>query len=312
MFLKTVFVSLLFVAAALEEQGTPPCQEEGGCGTSGQSLLQKKHGVLKAKVEEDGEGADVEALSGESNEGADDEVDEDGEGADVEALSSESNESADDEGTDQEGVGFWRRRRRSRRRRNRRRGVHASSKVTSSGDCSNKGGSHYNDCGGIKYCCGVCHGQTTCDNNGGLLHCACTQEAEHKAAAQEAAAAAAQAEAEKEAEANDKATEAAKAAAKEEEADKAEAEAAEKATAEREAAEAAAELAAACEDTAGEATDVYDYACADYPRCLAYGDSSYTHDYDDDDFTAADMCAACKKQSCSDNDQDDPGTPRGS
>jgi len=287
MFLKTVFVSLLFVAAALEEQGTPPCQEEGGCGTSGQSLLQKKHGVLKAKVEEDGEGADVEALSGESN------------------------ESADDEGTDQEGVGFWRRRRRSRRRRNRRRGVHASSKVTSSGDCSNKGGSHYQDCGGIKYCCGVCHGETTCDNNGGLLHCACTQEAEHKAAAQDAAAAAAQAEAEKEAEANDKATEAAKAAAKEEEADKAEAEAAEKATAEREAAEAAAELAAACADTAGEATDVYDYACADYPHCLASGDSSYTHDYDDDDFTAADMCAACKKQSCSDNDQDDSGT-RGS
>jgi membrane protein involved in colicin uptake len=157
----------------------------------------------------------------------------------------------------------------------------------------------------------VCHGQTTCDNNGGLLHCACTQEAEHKAAAQKAAAAAAQAEAEKEAEANDKATEAAKAAAKEEEADKAEAEAAEKATAEREAAEAAAELAAACADTAGEATDVYDYSCSDYPRCLASGDSSYTHDYDDDDFTAADMCAACKKQSCSDNDQDDSGS-RGS
>lgn len=273
MFRTTVFISLLVVAATFEEQGKPACSDTGSCGTAGQSLLQKQHSVLAEKVQEEGEGA----------EGEDD----------------------DDEATEKEGSGIWRRRRRTRRRRNRRRNVVAASTVSSKHDCHHKGGSHYNDCGGIKYCCGVCHGATTCVNNGGLLHCACTQEAEDKAAAAASAAeAAAKAAAEAAAEAKDKKS-------AEEAAEKATAETNEKAAAEaaaREAEEAAREAAEACDDTNDGAVDVYDYDCSGYPHCLAGGDASYTHDYDDDDFTAAEMCASCKKQSCSDGDQDDRGS----
>jgi len=50
-------------------------------------------------------------------------------------------------------------------------------------------------------------------------------------------------------------------------------------------------------DTDNGSTDTYDYDCSHYYDCLADGDADYTHEYDDEDFTAAVMCCACKMQS---------------
>ena len=44
-------------------------------------------------------------------------------------------------------------------------------------ECLQQGGSGWNSCGGVNYCCGVCNGRKTCANPDGATfdYCACNE-----------------------------------------------------------------------------------------------------------------------------------------